>query len=56
MYPDVSVVWITAYGCHKASDESAQLGVFRCLDKPLEIKQIRQVAQEALSPQRIYRE
>jgi len=44
MHPDVNVVWITAYGCHKASEESARLGVCRCLDKPLEIKQIRQVA------------
>lgn len=56
MHPDVNVVWITAYGCHKASEESARLGVFRCLDKPLEIKQIRQVAQEALSAEKIYGE
>lgn len=54
MYPDIRVVWITAYGCHKTARESAKLGVFRCLDKPLEIKQIRQVAQEALSRAQIY--
>jgi DNA-binding NtrC family response regulator len=53
-HPEIRVVWITAYGCHKASQESAQLGVFRCLDKPLEIKQIRQVAQDALNRAKIY--
>jgi DNA-binding NtrC family response regulator len=52
--PEIRVVWITAYGCHKASADSVKLGVFRCLDKPLEIKQIRQVAQEALNRARIY--
>jgi len=46
--PTTRVIWITAYGCHKASDDFLKLGVFRCLDKPLEIKQIRQVAKEAL--------
>jgi len=54
IHPEVRVIWITAYGCHKASDESAELGVFRCLDKPLEIKQIRQVAKEALDRAQIY--
>ncbi len=54
MYPAIRIVWITAYGCHKTSVESEKLGVFRCLDKPLEIKQIRQVAQEALSRAQIY--
>lgn len=48
MYPEVPVIWITAYGCHKAARESDKLEVYRCLDKPLEIKQIRQAAQEAL--------
>jgi len=56
IHPDIRVVWITAYGCHKASADSTRLGVFRCLDKPLEIKQIRQVAQEALSRAQIYSE
>ena len=46
--PTTTVIWITAYGCHNVSDDSSELGVFRCLDKPLEIKQIRQVAIEAL--------
>ena len=54
MQPDIKVVWVTAYGCHKTFDESVRLGVFRCLDKPLEIKQIRQVAQEALTRTRAF--
>ena len=56
MYPEIRVIWITAYGCHKAHNESARLGVFRCLEKPLEIKQIRQVALEALNRAQIYAE
>jgi DNA-binding NtrC family response regulator len=46
--PGVVVVWITAYGCYKIRAASTRLDVFRCLEKPLRIGQIRQVALEAL--------
>jgi DNA-binding NtrC family response regulator len=42
------VIWITAYGCHKVRNEAARLAVYGCLDKPLEIADIRQTVQEAL--------
>ncbi len=46
--PGPKVVWITGYGCHKNRVESRRLDVFRCLDKPLEIGELREVAAEAL--------
>ena len=44
----VSVIWMTAYGCHTLKAEAARLAVHRCLDKPLEISEIRKTAREAL--------
>ena len=44
----VAVIWITAYGCYKVRDEAARLAVCACLDKPLEIAEIRQAVREAL--------
>jgi CheY-like chemotaxis protein len=46
--PDTAVIWITAYGCHNVSKEFARLGVYCCLDKPLEIAVIRRAAVDAL--------
>ena len=46
--PDTVVIWITAYGCHNVSSELASLGVYCCLDKPLEIGVIRRAAVDAL--------
>ncbi|MHB0856840.1 MAG: response regulator [Anaerolineae bacterium] len=43
------VIWITAYGCHKMRTRADELGVFRCLTKPLDVSEIRQVAREALA-------
>jgi two-component system response regulator (stage 0 sporulation protein F) len=45
---DTAVVWITAYGCHKLQKECDRLDVYRCLDKPLRIGEIRRLALEAL--------
>jgi len=44
----VSVIWMTAFGCHRLKAEAARLAVYRCLDKPLEIREIRKTAREAL--------
>lgn len=49
--PDTAVIWITAYGCHNVAREFADLGVYCCLDKPLEIGVIRQAARDALRAQ-----
>jgi DNA-binding NtrC family response regulator len=46
--PATAVVWITAYGCYHVHQDSKRLGVYRCLDKPVKIGQIRQVTLDAL--------
>jgi DNA-binding NtrC family response regulator len=45
---DIVVVWITAHDCHKVRRDRERLGVYRCLDKPLEIDEIRGIVREAL--------
>ncbi len=45
---DVIVIWITAYDCYKAGPDARRLSVYRCLDKPLEIDEIRATVREAL--------
>ena len=46
--PSTIVVWVTAYGSPEAIAEAQRLGVYRCVDKPLEVGEIRQIAREAL--------
>lgn len=46
--PLAMVIWITAYDCHKVRAEAERLAVYRCLDKPLEIPEIRAVVRQAL--------
>lgn len=48
LHADLPVVWITAYGCHNVCNESDQLGVCCCLDKPVEIERIREAVRTAL--------
>jgi len=43
-----AVIWITAYGCYNLDQEFNGLNVFRCLNKPLRIGEIRQTVIEAL--------
>ena len=43
-----AAIWITAYGCHKLQAECERLDIYRCLDKPLRIGEIRQAVIEAL--------
>jgi two-component system response regulator HydG len=50
--PEAMVIWITAYDCHKMRAEAERLAVYRCLDKPLEIPEIRAVVSEALEEKR----
>jgi CheY-like chemotaxis protein len=42
------VIWMTAYDCHSTSEEARRLGVHRCLDKPLEVAEIRRIVSETL--------
>jgi len=46
--PATSVIWITAHGSRRLSRDSERLGVHMCLDKPLEIGQIREAVKAAL--------
>ncbi|MFP4396071.1 MAG: response regulator, partial [Anaerolineales bacterium] len=46
---EIPVIWMTAYGCHRVRLEAEALDVYRCLDKPLRIDQIRDVVREALA-------
>jgi DNA-binding NtrC family response regulator len=46
--PLTVVVWMTACGCRSLAREARRLRVHRCLDKPVEINEIRQVARDAL--------
>jgi two-component system response regulator GlrR len=42
------VVWITAHGCASLHDDAVRFGVYRCLEKPVEINVFRKVVQQAL--------
>jgi DNA-binding NtrC family response regulator len=42
------VIWMTAYGCNLSRADAKRLGIYRCLDKPVEIGEIRQVVRRAL--------
>ena len=46
--PDPQVIWMTAYHCCAHETEMKRLGVCCCLDKPIEIDEIRRVVGEAL--------
>ncbi len=48
--PETTVIWITAYRSPDIDAEAKQMGVTRCLDKPLKVGQIRQVVQQAFYP------
>ena len=50
--PVAMVIWITAYDCHKMRAEAERLSVYRCLDKPLELPEIRAVVSQALEERR----
>jgi DNA-binding NtrC family response regulator len=45
---DTTVIWMTAYGAHLRGAEVERLQVYRCLEKPLQVTEIRRVASEAL--------
>jgi 3-phenylpropionate/trans-cinnamate dioxygenase ferredoxin reductase subunit len=46
--PDPQVIWMTAYHCGAHQAEMKRLGVCCCLEKPIEIGEIRRVVGEAL--------
>jgi CheY-like chemotaxis protein len=53
---DPIVVWMNACDCGVTREDAQRLGVYRCLDKPLEVADIRRVVSGALwdAPQSAY--
>jgi CheY-like chemotaxis protein len=47
--PRAVVIWMTAYICHDAEREAVRLGVDMCLEKPLEVGEIRSSVLAALN-------
>jgi DNA-binding NtrC family response regulator len=47
LYPDTVMIWITARGRQRFRADGNRLGVFRCLEKPIGIAEIRQVVVDA---------
>jgi DNA-binding NtrC family response regulator len=47
LHSETAVIWITAHGCHRLQAEREQLGVYRCLEKPIRITEIRRVVLDA---------
>jgi len=47
--PETQVVWMTAYGEPEIESEANRLAVYRYLEKPLRVGDIRQIAREALA-------
>lgn len=47
--PETKVLWITANGCHRFRKYGQELGICECLDKPLEIQDLRASTLDALN-------
>ncbi len=47
LYPDTVVIWITAHSNQRFQSDGKRLNVYRYLEKPLEIGEIRQVVVDA---------
>jgi two-component system capsular synthesis sensor histidine kinase RcsC len=47
LYPNITVIWITAHGRHRFQSDETRLNVYRCLEKPIKIAEIRQVVVDA---------
>lgn len=50
--PGATVIWMTAYGSQDVRAEAALLSVYRCLDKPLDVADIRRIVRQALEGER----
>ena len=47
--PQLPVVWVSAYGCRGLHEDAVRLRVFRCLEKPVEVAEFRQIVQQAMA-------
>lgn len=46
--PGTRVIWITAHGCDQVHRDARRLGIRSCLDKPIELRLLRQAVRTAL--------
>jgi DNA-binding NtrC family response regulator len=46
--PELKIVWVTVASCDAFSEEKRRLGVYKCMEKPLEIQEFRRTIAEAL--------
>lgn len=46
--PDLKIIWITVLGCHVFREQKEEIGNIVCIEKPLEIKNIRKYVLQAL--------
>ena len=46
--PELKIVWITVLGCYEVEEQRLDLGIFKCIEKPLEIDELRAVILKAL--------
>lgn len=46
--PQIEIFWITVMGCHLFREQKNELGNVKCIEKPLEINQIRNNVFQAL--------
>jgi CheY-like chemotaxis protein len=46
--PETIVIWITAHRSPQTDEEARALAVYRCLDKPVSVTQIRDIVPKAL--------
>ncbi|MBN1937475.1 MAG: response regulator [Anaerolineae bacterium] len=49
LYPRIVVIWMTAYGSATLREQAERLGIYGCLDKPVEVSDIRSMVRQALS-------
>ncbi len=47
LHSDTAVIWITAHGRHRFQADGERLHVYRCLEKPIRIAEIRQAVVDA---------
>ena len=40
-HPEMKIIWITVLGCYEFSEQMKALGIYKCLEKPLEIDKFR---------------
>jgi len=46
--PNLKIIWITVMGCHLFREQKENLGIFRCIEKPLSINNFRKDVLRAL--------